>query len=75
VPKHHRPSNAASVALNAAKLEVRRRDKALREHVGSNPTEQQVIDAFPEFFPTSHMNERQIRQYARSVVAGRPHFV
>lgn len=69
------PSNAASVAANEARKEVRRRDAALREHVGAEPTEQAVIEAFDLFFPASHMNARQIRQYARSVIAGRPHFV
>lgn len=74
MPKHL-PANAASVAANEARKEVRRRDTALREHVGKNPTVEAVIEAFSSFFPSSHMNERQIRQYARSVVAGRPHFV
>lgn len=74
MPKN-RPSNAAAVLTVEAKKEVRRRDAALREHVGPNPTEQAVIDAFAQFFPATHMNERQIRQYARSVIAGRPHFV
>lgn len=68
------PLNAASVAANEARKEVRKRDAALREHVGSKPLEQDVVEAFATFFPGSHMNERQIRQYARSVVAGRPHF-
>jgi len=70
-----RPLNAAPVARAAALAEVRRRDTALRECVGAHPTEQDVIDVFGEFFPGSHMNDRQVRQYARSVVAGRPHFV
>ena len=74
MPKN-RPANAATVALNAAKAEVRRRDRALRESLSANPTEQDVIAAFATFFPDSHMNDRQIGQYARSVVAGRPHFV
>lgn len=69
------PANAASVAKNEARKEVRRRDDALREHVGTNPTIEAVIEVFPEFFPTSQMNERQVRQYATSVVAGRPHFI
>ena len=69
------PANAASVAKNEARKEVRRRDAALRAHVGENPTAEAVIDAFAEFFPGSHLNERQVRQYAASVVAGRPHFV
>lgn len=71
----NRPSNAASVIATEARKEIRRRDIALREHVGANPTEQDVITAFAQFFPTSHMNDRQVRQYARSVIAGRPHFV
>ena len=69
------PSNAASVAAVEARKEVRRRDAALREHVGPKPTAEEVIAAFPNYFPGSHLNERQIGQYARSVVAGRPHFV
>lgn len=69
------PSNAASVAANEARKEVRRRDDALREYVGTAPVEQDVIDAFPEFFPGSHMTERDIRRYAKSVIARRPHFV
>jgi hypothetical protein len=59
----------------AAVKAVREVDTALRAHVGPNPTEESVIAAFPSFFPATHMNDRQIRQYARSVVAGRPHFV
>ena len=70
-----RPANAATVLTLEAKKEVRRRDAALREHVGANPTEEAVVEAFAEFFSASHMNERQVRQYARSVIAGRPHFV
>lgn len=74
MPKHA-PLNAASVAMTEARKAVRIRDIALREHVGDTPDEQAVVEAFATFFPGSHMNERQIRQYARSVVAGRPHFV
>lgn len=69
------PANAASVARNEALKEVKRRDAALRDHVGESPAAQDVIDAFPDFFPGSHMSERQVRQYAASVVAGRPHFI
>ena len=69
------PSNAATVARTEALKEVKRRDVALRAHVGENPTTQAVIDAFPDFFPGSHMTERQVRQYAASVAARRPHFV
>lgn len=69
------PSNTASVAANEARKEVARRDTALRARVGESPSEQDVIDVFPTFFPGSHMNERDIRRYARSVVAGRPHFI
>lgn len=74
MPKH-RPTNASAVATAAARAEVKRRDALLRAQVGENPTEEDVITAFAEFFPTSHMNDRQVRQYARSVIAGRPHFV
>lgn len=68
-------SNTNAVLANEARKEVRRRDAALREHVGANPSEADVLAAFTEFFPASHMTDKQIRGYARSVIAGRPHFV
>lgn len=70
-----RAANAASVLTVEARKEVRRRDAALREEMGENPAEDAVVAAFARYFPASHMNDRQIRQYARSVAAGRPHFV
>lgn len=69
------PSNAASVARTEALKEVKRRDASLREHVGTTPTIEDVIAAFPSFFPGSHMNERDILRYAKSVVGKRPHFI
>ncbi len=68
-------SNTNTVLAAEARKEVRRRDIALREHVGPNPTELAVVEAFPQFFPDSHLTPKQVRGYARSVVAGRPHFV
>ena len=69
------PSNAASVARAEALKEVKRRDAALREHVGAEPTVEAVIAAFPTFFPGSYMTERDVLRYAKSVVGKRPHFI
>lgn len=68
-------TNSATVLNAAARQEVRRLDAALRADVGPAPTEEQVLDAISRFFPRTHMNDRQKRQYARSVIAGRPHLV
>ncbi|SDH48200.1 hypothetical protein [Microbacterium sp. 77mftsu3.1] len=67
--------NQANVLNREASKAAKLIDAQLREKVGPNPTEEDVLAVFPEFFPGSHANERQIRQYARSVIAGRPHFV
>ena len=74
MPKTYPAANTASVLNQAARQEVRRLDAALRTEVGENPTEEQVLEAIARFFPATHMNDRQKRQYARSVIAGRPHF-
>lgn len=69
------PSNATSVARAEALKEVKRRDAALREHLGAEPTIEGVIAVFPTFFPSSHMTGRDILRYAKSVVGKRPHFI
>lgn len=74
MPKTRHSRIGAPVAP-AAKAIVKAQDKALREHVGKNPTPEAVREAFAQFFPGSTLPERNLQQYVSAVVAGRIYFV